>query len=60
MEQIEYILDVADKIDITEAIPRKPSIQKNLSNIPSSVPVDHYMKAVAILLLDSSMIQMQD
>ena len=60
MEQIEDILDVANKIDITEAIPRKPSIQRNLSNISSSIPVDHYKKAVVVLLLDSLIIQTQD
>ena len=60
MEQIEDILDVANKIDITEAIPRKPSIQRNLSNISSSIPVDHYKKGVVVLLLDSLIIQTQD
>ena len=53
------ILDLAEKLRIVEAIPRKTSIQRNRSNIPSSSPIDHYEKSVAIPLLDSLTIQMQ-
>ena len=60
--QIWYkeILDLAGKLGIIEAIPRKTSIQRNHSNTPSSSLIDHYKKSVAIPLLDSLIIQMQD
>ena len=60
--QIWYkeILDLAGKLGIVEAMPRKTSIQRNRSNTPSSSPIDHYKKTVAILLLDSLIIQVQD
>ena len=48
------------KLGTVEAIPRKTSIQKNRSNTSSSSPLDHYKKYVAIPLLDSLIIQMQD
>lgn len=54
------MLDLSEKLGIVEAIPRKTSIQRNRSNIPSSSPIDHYKKSVAIPLLDSLIIQMQD
>ena len=53
-------LDLAGKLDITEAVPRKPSKQRNRSNIPSFSPIDHYKKTAAIPLLDPLIIQMQD
>ena len=56
----KQILDLAEKLGIVEASPRKTSIQRNRSNIPSCSPIDHYKKSVAILLLDSLIIQMQD
>ena len=40
-------------------MPRKTSIQMNRSNTLSSSPIDHYKKSVAILLLDSLIIQTQ-
>jgi len=58
--QNREILDLAEKLGIVEAIPRKTSIQRNRSNIPSSSPIDHYKKSVAIPLLDSLISQMQD
>ena len=54
------ILDLTEKLGIVEAIPRKTSIQRNRSNTPSSSPIDHYKKSVAIPLLDSLIIQIQD
>ena len=54
------MLDLSWKLGIVEAVPRKTSIQKKRSNIPSSTPIDHYKKSVAIPLLDSLIIQMQD
>ena len=57
----KQILDLAEKLGIVEARPRKTSrIQRNRSNIPSCSPIDHYKKSVAIPLLDSLIIQMQD
>ena len=57
----KQILDLAEKLGIVEASPRKTScIQRNRSNIPSCSPIDHYKKSVAIPLLDSLTIQMQD
>ena len=60
--QIWYkeILDLAGKLGIVEAIPRKTSMQRNRSNTPSSSPIDHYKKSVAISLLDYLIIQMQN
>ena len=54
------ILDLAEKLGIVEAIPRKTSIQRNHLNTPSSSPIDRIKKSVAIPLLDSLIIQMQD
>lgn len=54
------MLDLSEKLGIVETIPRNTSIQRNRSNIPSSSPIDHYKKSVAIPLLDSLIIQMQD
>ena len=54
------MLDLSGKLGIVEAVPRKTSIQRNRSNIPSPTPIDHYKKSVAIPLLDSLIIQMQD
>ena len=54
------MLDLSGKLGIVKAVPRKTSIQRNRSNIPSSTPIDHYKKSVAIPLLDSLIIQMQD
>ena len=56
----KQILDLAEKLGIVEAIPRKTSIQWNRSNIPSSIPIDHYKKSMAFPLLDSLIIPMQD
>ena len=56
----KQILDLAEKLGIVEAILRKTSIQSNRSNIPSSSPIDHYKKSMAIPLLDSLIIRMQD
>ena len=56
----KQILDLAEKLGIVEASPRKTSIQRNRSNIPSCSPIDHYKKFVAIRLLDSLIIIMQD
>ena len=40
----KQILDLAEKLGIVEASPRKTSILRNRSNIPSCSPVDHYKK----------------
>ena len=60
MVQNKEILDLAEKLEIVEAILRKTSIQRNRSNIPSSSQIDHYKKSVAIPLLDSLISQMRD
>ena len=58
---VQTLLDLAEKLGIVEARPRKTSsILRNRSNIPSCSPIDHYKKSVAIPLLDSLTIQMQD
>ena len=60
--QIWYkeILDLAGKLGIVEAIPRQTSTQRDRSNTSSSSPIKHYKKSVAIPLLASLIIQMQD
>ena len=40
----KQILDLNEKLGIVEASPRKTSIQRNRSNIPSCSPIDHYKK----------------
>ena len=40
----KQILDLAEKLGIVEASPRKTSIQRNRSNIPSCSSIDHYKK----------------
>ena len=54
------ISDLVEKLGIAEAIPRKTSIRRKRSKGPSSNPVDRYKKSVAISLLDSLVIKMQD
>ena len=60
LSSLVQILDLVEKLGIVEASPRKTSIQRNRSNIPSCSPIDHYKKFVAIRLLDSLIIIMQD
>ena len=56
----KQILDLNEKLGIVEASTRETSIQRNRSNIPSCSPIDRDKKSVAIPLLDSLIIQMQD
>ena len=38
------ILSLADSIGVSEDFPRKTSLQRNRSNIPSSTPQEHYKR----------------
>ena len=52
--------DLAEKLGIVEAIPRKTNIQRNAQTLPVLVQLIIAKKSVAIPLLDSRIIQMQD
>ena len=56
----EEILKMAEKIGVTENVPRKTSIQRNRSNTPSASPQEHYKRAVAIPLIDCFISQLED
>lgn len=59
-EWYKEILKFADAIGVSESVPRKTSLQRNRSNIPSSSPKEHYKRIVAIPLVDSLMSQLND
>ena len=57
----KQILCLAEKLGIVEAFPRKTSIKRNRSNIPSSSSIDDITKICGYIpLVDSLIIQMQD
>ena len=47
-------------IGVSECVPRKTSLQRNRSNVPSNTPMEHYKRAIAIPLLDSLLSQMKE
>ena len=49
----DEILQLAETMGVMESVPRKTSLQRNRSNIPSPSPKEHYKLTVAIPLLDS-------
>lgn len=54
------ILPLASSVGVSECVPRKTSLQRNRTNVPSDSPREHYKRAIAIPLLDSLMGQMKD
>ena len=46
------ILALVHTIGVSETVPRKTSVQRYLSNTPSTFLKEHYKRAVAIPLLD--------
>lgn len=56
----QEVLQLAEKIGVSEIIPRKTSMQGNRSNVPSESPPEHYKRAIAIPLLDSLINQLED
>ncbi len=54
------IIPLADNIGVSECVPRKTSLQRNRSNVPSNTPMEHYKRAIAIPLLDSLLGQMKE
>ncbi len=54
------VLQLADEIGTSEAIPRKTALQRNRSNTTSSSPQEHYKRIVAIPLLDSLIVQLEE
>ena len=55
------IIPLADNIiGVSECVPRKTSLQRNRSNVPSNTPMEHYKRAMAIPLLDSLLGQMKE
>ena len=56
----DEILKLAEKIGVTENVPRKTSIQRNRSNTPSASPQEHYKRVVAIPLIVCFINQLED
>ena len=54
------ILPLADSIGVCPSVPRKTSLQRNHTNVPSNSPLEHFKRAVAIPLIDSTLQQLQD
>ena len=44
----DEVLKLANEVGATESVPRLTALQKNSSNTPSSSPMEHYKRAVAI------------
>ena len=56
----QEILDLAEKIGVSESVPRKTSIQRNRNNTPSESPNQHFKRVIVIALLDSLLTQLKD
>ena len=54
------ISQLADRVGVSECVPRKTSIQRNRSNVPSTTPQEHYKRSIAIPLLDCLIVQLKD
>ena len=52
------ILDLAGNVGVEQSVPRKTSLQRNRSNVPSETPEEYYKRAIAIPLADSLIAQM--
>ena len=51
---------LADSVGVCPSVPRKTSLQRNRTNVPSNSPLEHFKRAVAIPLIDSLLQQLQD
>ena len=56
----DQILKLADEIGVDESVPRKTNLQRNRNNTPSKSPIEHYKRVIAIPLMDSLLIQMDE
>lgn len=56
----DEILQLAESIGVSESTPRKTSLQRNRSNIPSQSAKEHYKRVVAIPVLDSFISQLEE
>ena len=56
----DEILQLTTNIGVEETVPRKTSLQRNRINTPSACPMEHYRRTIAIPLLDSLIIQMEE
>lgn len=54
------VLTLGEHVGVTESVPRKTSLQRNRTNVPSDTPCDYYKRAIAIPLLDSLYSQMKE
>lgn len=54
------VLNLAESIGTNESVPRKTSLQRNRSNIPSLSPQEHYRRVIAIPVLDSLLSQLNE
>ena len=56
----DEIVKLANEVGATESVPRKTTLQRNRSNTPSSSPMEHYKRTVAIPFLDYLCGQMEE
>ena len=54
------VLTLAEKVGVIESVPRKTSLQRSRTNVPSDTPKEHYQRAITIQLLDSLLSQMKE
>ena len=48
----DEVLKLANEVGATESVPRLTALQRNRSNTPSSSPMEHYKRTVAIPFID--------
>ena len=54
------VLTLAEKVGVIESVPRKTSLQRSRTNVPSDTSKEHYQRAITIQLLDSFLSQMKE
>ena len=48
----DEVLKLANEVGATESVPRLTALQRNRSNTPSTSPMEHYKRTVAIPFID--------
>ena len=59
-DHYDEIVKLANEVGATESVPRITTLQRNRSNTPSSSPMEHYKRTVAIPFLDYLCGQMEE
>ena len=54
------IMKLANDVGAAETVPRKTRIQQHRNNTPSTSPEEHYKRTIAIPLLDTLILQLND